>query len=152
ERLALRVLPQVEDVGEHRRRAEPLAEAGQRLGRAGRSPELGPALPAPEPELAPPDPRDEVAPVVEVPVRDDDRVQAGPAVLAQPKLGEGAGAAVDEQPAGRSVDHVAGVSAARVGPRGGAPDDGEPHLAPYTAAPDDSADSCGDRQARVGRA
>src|SRR5919204_568476 len=43
-----------------------------------RKPELRPGAVAVEAEHRPPDPRDEVAPVVEVKVRDRDRVQPGP--------------------------------------------------------------------------
>ena len=74
----------------------------------------------------PPDPRDEVAPVVEVEVRDRDRVDLGPLLrLAQPA--EDARPAVEEDPAAVGLEHVARVRAAGVRPGRRRADDGQAH-------------------------
>ena len=125
EALSVGVLAQVERILEHVRPPEPPADRAQELGALRRNPELRlPRVPAGAEGRAP-DPRDEVAPVVEVPVRDGDRVQRGPGLpLAQ--LREHAGAAVQQQPS-RALEQVAGLRAARVRPGRGAADDGQFH-------------------------
>src|SRR5262249_45363498 len=72
-----------------------------------------------------PHPRNEVAPVVEVEVRDRDRVEVGPPAR-NAKRREDAGAAVEQEPS-RALDQVAGLGAAGVRPRGRGADDGDLH-------------------------
>ena len=59
-------------------------------------------------------------------MRDRDRIDERPAVsLTEPP--ENPGAAVDEKPTRRSLEQVPRMRSARVGPGGGAADDGEFH-------------------------
>ena len=125
ERLVALVVPDPERALEHVREAEPLAERGEMVAAAGRQPQLGLRPVRAEPVHRAPDPRDEVAPVVEVEVRDHDRVDPRPRLgLAQAR--QDAGAAVEQQPA-RALDQVAGMGAAGVRPGRGAADDGQLH-------------------------
>ena len=75
------------------------------------------------PVEAAPDPRDQIAPVVEVEVRDRDRLDARPG-LALAQLREHAGPAVEQQ---LVVDEVARAGPAGVGPGGRGADDREAH-------------------------
>ena len=122
------VLPHREHAVEHVPEAEPLAELLQHVAPSGVNPELGALLdrdPAGAVHRAP-HPRDEVAPVVEVEVRDRDRIHVWPALpLAEAR--QDTRAAVDEEAAGTMLDDVPGVGAAGVGPGGRAADDGEFH-------------------------
>ena len=73
---------------------------------AGRDVELGAVRAGRRTQHVPPEPRDEVAAVVEVEVRDDDRVDRGQRLVA-PQTGEHAGAAVEEQAAAPALDEIA---------------------------------------------
>src|SRR6185437_5377538 len=74
-------------------------------------------------------PGHEIAPVVEVEVGDDDRVELRPRLEpAQPR--QHSGAAVEQEPAAVLFDEVSGLGAARVGPGGRAADDVDAH-GPY---------------------
>src|SRR5205085_9374712 len=88
-------------------------------------PELRPRPVAVEAEHRPPDPRDDVAPVVEVEVRDRDRVHLRPG-LALAQAGEDAGPAVEEEPPS-TLHEVPRLRPAGIGPGGRAADDGQPH-------------------------
>src|SRR5207244_8325580 len=104
-------------------------------------PQLGPRPPAVEAEHRAPDPRDDVAPVVEVEVRDRDRVHLRPGLaLAQP--GEHAGPAVEEEPA-PTLHEVPRLRPARVGPGGRRADDRQPHCYISSYAADSHAASIG---------
>ena len=71
------------------------------------------------------DPRDEVAPVIQVEVGDGDRIDARPAVgCPQPR--QHARSAVEQEPA-VPLHQVAGLRAARIGPRRGTADDDQFH-------------------------
>src|SRR5829696_7476304 len=80
ERLPGRVLAQEERGLKHVRLAELSPEATEGLRAAGGDPQLRRRRSRRRPELEPPDPRHEVAPVVEVEVRDRDRVDLRPAL------------------------------------------------------------------------
>jgi methylmalonyl-CoA mutase, C-terminal domain len=125
ERLALDVLVQVERLLEHLRLAEAAADRAQHLAALRRDPELRRLDALARPDRRPPDPRDEVAPVIEVPVRDRDRVEPRPR-LALAELREHARAAVEQQPS-RPLEQVARLGAAGIRPRRRAADDGEFH-------------------------
>src|SRR5205085_10415775 len=90
-----------------------------------RQPEPGPRPLAVEPEHRSPDPRDDVAPVVEMEVRDRDRVHLRPG-LALPQAGEDAGPAVEEEPPA-TLHEIPRLRPAGIGPGGRAADDGQPH-------------------------
>src|SRR5207302_7604266 len=60
-------------------------------------------------------PRHEVAPVVEVEVRDDDRVESRPRLL-PPQAGQHARAAVEQKPPAVLLDEIARLGAARIRP------------------------------------
>ena len=79
-----------------------------------------------------PDPRNEIAPVVEVEVRDHDRVHARPAV-AVAQACEHSRSAVQQHRAG-AVDEGARLRAARVRPRGRASDNRQLHVSVFTGA------------------
>ena len=64
--------------------------------------------------------------MIEVEVRDRDRVDARPAVVESAQAREHAGPAVEQQ-APLALDEIAGLGAARVGPGGGAADHRELH-------------------------
>jgi hypothetical protein len=118
----------VEHVGEAQARAELLEVRPS----AAIDPQLGLLVTVAAPVEAPPDPGHEVAPVVEVEVRDRDRVESGPCFpLAQPA--KHAGAAIEQQPLAARRHEVPGVCAAGVRPGRGRPDDGEAHLPILTA-------------------
>ena len=129
ERLAFVVLAQAERLLEHVRLAEPRPEQLELLAPAGRHPELGRILLAGRADHQPPDPGNEVAPVIEVEVADDDRVDARPAVggvqLPQPR--QDARTAVEQQ-SPRALDQIAGLSAAGVRPGGRRAHDGQFHI------------------------
>src|SRR5205823_7380165 len=81
------------------------------------------------PDHVPPDPGHEVAPVVEVPVGDDDGVDKRPAAFVElPQPRQHAGAAIEEQPPRIVLHEVAGLRAAGVRPRRGTPDDSQFHV------------------------
>src|SRR5918994_6999576 len=111
---------------EHLRGPEPLAELAQERLAAGRDPELRSRLLACRTEPERPDPGDDVAPVVEVEVRQADRVDARP-VLELSELREHPRAAVQEHSA-IAFDQVAGLGPAGIGPRRRASDDRELHF------------------------
>ena len=118
----------LEHVGEPEARAELLEERAP----APVHPERRAHVVVAPPVEAAPDPRDEIAPVVEVKVRDRDRVDGRPRLaFAQPT--EHAGAAVEEEALAFRLDDVAGVRAARVRPGRGRPDDDEAHVPILTA-------------------
>ena len=100
-----RVLPHGEDAVEHVPEAESLAELLEHVAPTGVDPELG-ALVDRDPAGAvhgAPHPRDEVAPVVEVKVRDRDRIDVRPPLpLAEAR--QDTRAAVDEETAGAVLD------------------------------------------------
>jgi methylmalonyl-CoA mutase C-terminal domain/subunit len=125
ERRPLFVLAHLERPLEHVRKAEPRAERGEMVGASGREPELRLRALGAEAVHRPPDPWHEVAPVVEVEVRNHDRVDPWP-FLGLAQAGQHAGAAVEQQPP-RPFDEVAGVGAAGVRPGRRAPDDFQPH-------------------------
>ena len=107
----------------------------------------------PRPNMRAPDPGHEVAPVVEMPVGDDDPVHPRPAPVALAELAENTRSAVEEQPPG-AVDQVPGVGPARVRPGGRAADDGQSHapILPPRGAEDSSGDrEAGPRRSRPGR-
>src|SRR3954451_5615936 len=128
ERLLLLVLVHVEEL-EDRVRVEDRIEPVQRLAPAVWQPELGRLLLAARAEEPAEGPRHEVAPVVEMEVRDDDRVEPRPR-LQPPQAGQHAGAAVEPETPVVLLDGVARLGGARVGPRGGAADDLDSH-GPY---------------------
>jgi hypothetical protein len=131
ERRLLGVLVHVEEL-EDRVRVEDGIEPVQRLAAAVREPQLGRLLfPAGAKEAAE-GPRYEVAPVVEVEVRDDDRVEPRPR-LEPPQAGQHARAAVEQEPATVLLDEIARLGAARIGPGGRAADHVDSH-APILAA------------------
>ena len=70
--------------------------------------------------------------MVEVKVRDDDRVQSRPG-LEPPQSWQHAGPAVEQEPPAVLLDEVPRLGAPRVGPRGRAADDVDLH-APILAA------------------
>ena len=80
ERSALDVLAEVERV-EHAREAQLLAESSQLFLATGRQPQLGRRDFAARAEHRAERPRDQVSPVVEMEVRDHDRVDARPGLL-----------------------------------------------------------------------
>ena len=125
EGLALGVLAELERV-EHACKAEPLAELARAASLPpGGSQSCGGRQLAPRAEHRAEGPRHQVAPVVEVEVRDHDRVDVGPAfLLAQAR--ENARTAVQQDPP-RALDEVPGLRAARVGPGGRATDDRQLH-------------------------
>src|SRR5213076_534194 len=128
---AARVLVQSERLLEHLGDSEAGGELAHERNPAGRQPELRRRHEVAEPIDRAPDPRDDVAPVVEVEVRDRDRVEPRPP-FPGPQLREDTGTAVEEEPS-RSLDEVAGLLSARVRPRRRAPDDGQlhPHIFSY---------------------
>ena len=128
ERRLLRVLVHVEEL-EDRVRVENRVEPVQRLAPAVRQPKLRCRNIAARAEEAAESPRDEVAPVVEMEVGDDDRVELRPR-LEPPQARQNAGAAVEQEPAAVLFDEVSGLGAARVGPGGRAADDVDAH-GPY---------------------
>src|ERR671924_59131 len=95
---------------------------------AGRKPELRRLVLLAEAPHPPPDPWHEVAPVIEVEVRDRDRVHLRPAVHAEAvsQSRENSGPAVEQEPP-RALEQISGLRSAGVGPSGGAPDDSELH-------------------------
>ena len=124
------VLAHVEDALEHVGEAELQAERDQPLAPAGLHEQLGPdvavAVRRVLPEHRAPHPRDEVAPVVEMEVRDRDRVHVRPRLtLAQP--GEDTGPAVEQKPPPPCLHEVARVGAAGVRPGRRRADDRQPH-------------------------
>jgi len=98
----------------------------QSLGASGRQPELGPRDSLSGAEGRAEDPRDEVAPVVEMEVRDGDRVDPRPPVVDRAQAGEHTRPAVEQELA-LTLHEVARLCAACVRPGGRATDDGEPH-------------------------
>ncbi len=78
ERHLVLVLAELERVLEHLRLAELDSEARKRLAAARRKPQLGMGLVARRTELEPPHPGHDVSPVVEVEVREHDRVDVRP--------------------------------------------------------------------------
>jgi len=127
ERCARLVLGEVEGAFEHVGEAETLPERGEELRAAGLNPKLGLLHRAVRREVeGAPDPGHEVAPVVEVPVRDRDRVDLGPEALLS-ETTEHARPAVQEDAASVGIEHVPGVCAPRVRPGGGGADDGQAH-------------------------
>src|SRR5205085_8025753 len=125
ERRPLLVLVQLEGVLEHLRAAEGRLEPLEQLASVRRQPELRPRPVAVEAEHRAPDPRDDVAPVVEVEVRDRDRVHLRPR-LALAQTGEDSGPAVEEEPPA-ILDEVPRLRTAWIGPSGRAADDRQPH-------------------------
>ena len=126
------VFRHVERPVEHVREAESRAELLEIGAPTAVDPELGFLVVVTLPVEAPPDPRHEIAPVVEVEVRDRDRLEERPLLaLAQPA--EDAGSAVEEQPLSVRGNEVAGVCASCVRPGRGRPDDGETHVPILTA-------------------
>jgi methylmalonyl-CoA mutase cobalamin-binding domain/chain len=73
-----------------------------------------------------PDPWDEVTPVVEMEMRDQDRVHRQQVVPAHSR--QDAWTAIEQEPALIRFDEVAGVCAARVRPSGRGADDGQSHV------------------------
>ncbi len=127
------VLVHVERLLEHLRAPEPPTELGQEVAPSGGTQSSGAASSLAGSELRSPDPRHDVAPMVEMPVRDRDRVDARPVLpLAQPR--EHAGPAIEQQAPSRVLDEIARLRAARVRPGGRAPHDSELHL-PILAQP-----------------
>ena len=88
ELLALRVLLRLEDADEHVRRAEARPESGQLLAAAGRKPELRLLVLLAEAPHRPPDPWHEIAPVIQVEMRDRDRVDLRPPVRCSTATGQ----------------------------------------------------------------
>ena len=119
------VLVQAKRLLEHLRDPEAVGELVHERDPAGRQPQLRRRHEVAEAIDRAPDPRDDVTPVVEVEVRDRDRVEPRPS-FPGPQLREDAGTAVEEKPS-RSLDEVAGLLSARVRPRRRAPDDGQLH-------------------------
>ncbi len=126
ERRLLRVLVDVEEL-EDRVRVEDGIEPVQRLAAAVRQPQLGRLLLPARTEEAAEGPRHEVAPVVEVEVRDDDRVESGPRLL-PPQAGQHARAAVEQKPPSVLLDEIARLGAARIGPGRRTADDVDSHV------------------------
>ena len=99
--------------------------AAQLFLAGGRKPQLGRVDVATRPEHRAEGPGHEVAPVVEVEMRDHDRLDVGPAFLfAQAR--QHSRSAVQED-ASRAFDEVSGLCAPGVRPGRRAPDDREPH-------------------------
>src|SRR5439155_25049176 len=118
ERLAVDVLVEIEGAREHVRAAQAGADRLEHLGAARRDPELGSLRRLAGSEHPAPDPGNEIAPVVEVPVRDRDRVELGPG-LALPQAGEHPRPAVQQQAAAAALQQIARLGSARVRPRRG---------------------------------
>ena len=121
------VLRELERALEHVRESETFSKAGQELGSARLHPERRLLLGAVGSEVErAPDPRDEIAPVVEMEVRDRDRVDLGPRrLLAEPT--QYARPAVEEHAAPVCLEHVAGMCATGVRPRRRGADDVQAH-------------------------
>src|SRR5262249_20342302 len=132
--LVLGIVVETERLVEHVVPAQACAEVSDPLAALGRQPELGLLLVPPRPGEGAPHPGDEIAAVVEVPVRDDDRVDVGPAAVERAQAGEHAGAAIEQEPAVAVLDEVAGLRPAGVRPGGRRANDDQAH-GPYTAAP-----------------
>jgi methylmalonyl-CoA mutase C-terminal domain/subunit len=125
ERLPVDVLVQVECAREQsgNRGAR---QSLEHFGAAGRNPELRFLRVLAGAEHASPDPGNEVAPVVEVPVRDRDRVELGPGLpLAQ--TSEHARSAVQQDAPPGALQEIPGLGSARVRPGRGTPSYDEFH-------------------------
>ena len=125
ERRPLLVLVHLEEL-QDRVRVENGIETVDHLAAAVRQPELGRIHVVAGAEQAAEGPRHEVAPVVEMEVRDDDRVQSWPR-LEPPQPRQNARAAVEQEPPAVLLDEIARLGAARVGPGGRAADDVDAH-------------------------
>src|SRR6266487_3180863 len=126
ERLAVDVLVQVERAREHVRKPEARANPLEHFGAPRRDPQLGSLRVLAGAEHASPDPGNEVAPVVEVPVRDRDRVELGPG-LALAQTSEHARSAVQQDAPAAAVQEVPGLGSARIRPGRGTPSYDEFH-------------------------
>ena len=126
------VLPDDERPLEHVGEAEPGAQLLEEGAAAPVDPELRPSVVVPAPVEAAPDPGHEVAPVVEVEMRNSDRVDCGPR-LRLAESPEHARPAVEQETAPVALDDVPGVGASRVRPGRGRPDDDEAHVPILTA-------------------
>ena len=102
------------------------AVSAQTVDSTGRQPEVGRRDSLSWSERRPEDPRHEVAPVVEVEMRERDRLDPGPAAVERAQAGQHTGPAVEEEPA-LALDEIARLRAAGIRPGGRAADDGEPH-------------------------
>jgi hypothetical protein len=117
------VLGDIERAVEHVLAPEHRQHGAELLPASRRQPQLRLRQRLPGTEQTAPDPGDEVAPVVEVEMRDRDRLDRRPRFqLAQ--FREDAGAAIEEEPA---LDEVPGTGPAGVRPGGGGADDPETH-------------------------
>src|SRR5919204_1471612 len=126
ERLILGVLPQLERLAEHSLDPELVGELLQLALAARRQPELRLGNVAARAVQRSERPRNEIAPVVEVEVRDRDRVDARPAFLLS-QARQDAGPAVEQQ-ARRPFDEIARLRPGWVGPGRRASDDDDSHL------------------------
>ena len=109
------------EVLEDRVRVQDRIEPVQRLAAPVGQPQLGRLHLMPRTEEAAERPRDDVAPVVEVEVRDHDRVDARPR-LEPAQARQHSRPAVEQEPPAVLLDEVARLGAARVGPGGRAAD------------------------------
>src|SRR5205809_2010943 len=126
ERLAVDVFVQVERAREHVWKPEARANPLEHFGAPRRDPERGSLRVLAGAEHASPDPGNEVAPVVEVPVRDRDRVELGPG-LALAETSEHARSAVQQDAPAVALQEVPGLGSARVRPGWGTPSYDEFH-------------------------
>ncbi len=115
--VAVRVLIDPERDLEHVALPEAPAEPRERFAPTRGQPQRGRVEVGCRAELQPPDPGDDVAPVVEVKVRDRDRVDDRPP-LRRTQARQHSRPAVEQQPPPGALDEVAGLSAAGVRPRG----------------------------------
>ena len=129
ERLAVLVLVKVEGALEHRLVPEMRAEVPQLVPPVRADPELDARHIAAGAVLRAPHPRHDVAPVIEVEVRDRDRVDARPP-LGFPQARKHAGATVEEE-AARPLDQIPRLCAPWIRPGGRAADDGYLHRAKH---------------------
>ena len=118
------ILAKIEGV-EHPGETQLLAESSELVLSAGGEPQLRWGDLAAGAEHRPERPRDQISPVVEMKVRDHDRIDPGPGLLLS-EAGEHSGPAVQEDPA-RALHEVSGLSAAGIRPGRRAPDDRQLH-------------------------